>query len=69
MQRLIVNTALRISAALRQAADHHGKTKSVALAIEDDVHRCDHETALMRTQQLANALPRLRAQPGSVLYA
>ncbi len=58
---------LMISVAIRHAADHHGKTEVVALAIEDDIHRCDHASALARTQQLANALLRLGVQPGSSL--
>jgi hypothetical protein len=59
MQRLIMDMPLMISAAIRHAADHHGKTGVVALAIEGDIHRYDHATAPARTQQLANALPRL----------
>ena len=69
MQRLIMNMPLMISAAIRHAADHHGKTEVVALAIEGDIHRYDHATAHARTQQLANALPRLGVQPGSRLFS
>ncbi|MBW8469071.1 MAG: hypothetical protein K0M67_12465 [Thiobacillus sp.] len=61
--------ALMISAARWHAADHHGKTEVVALAIEGDIHRCDHATAHARTQQLGNALPRLGVQPGSSLFS
>ncbi|MDP2020047.1 MAG: hypothetical protein Q8L16_04060 [Hydrogenophaga sp.] len=43
--------ALMISAARWQAADHHGKTEVVALAIEGDIHRCDHATAHAATGQ------------------
>ncbi len=64
MQRLIIDMPLTNSAAIRHAADHHGKTEVVALAIEDD-----HATALARTQQLANALPCLSVQPGSSLFS
>ena len=45
MQRLIMDMPLMISAALRHAADHHGKTGVMALAIEGDIHRYDHATA------------------------
>lgn len=58
MQRLIMEMPLMIPAAIRHAADHHGKTEVVVLAIEDDIHRCENATALARMQQLANALPR-----------
>jgi hypothetical protein len=57
------------SAEIRHAADHPGKPEVVALAIEDDTHRCDHATTLASTQQLANALPRLGVQSGSSLFA
>ena len=63
MHRLIMDMPLIISASIRHAADHHGKTEVVAIANEGDIHRCDHATADARTQQLANALPRLGAQP------
>lgn len=48
MQRLIMDMPLMISAAIRHAADHHGKTEVVALAIEGDIHRYDHATAHLR---------------------
>jgi hypothetical protein len=64
MQLLIMDMPLTNSAAIRHAADHHGKTEVVALAIEDN-----HATALARTQQLANALPCLSVQPGSSLFS
>lgn len=70
MHRSIMDRALMISAAIRHAIDHHGKTEVVALAIEDDIHRCVHAlTALARTQQQANVLPRLGVQPGSSLLS
>jgi hypothetical protein len=37
MHRLIMDMPLMISAAIRHAADHHGKTGVVALAIEGDM--------------------------------
>lgn len=46
MQRLIMDMPLMISAAIRHAADRQGKTAVVALAFEDDIHRCDHATTL-----------------------
>ena len=49
MQRLIMDMPLTISAARRHAADHHGKTEVVALAIEDD-----HATALARSRARSN---------------
>jgi len=58
MQRLIMEMPLMISAAIRQAADHHGKTEVVALAIEGAIHRCDHSTAHAREWEFA-------ARPGS----
>ncbi len=69
MHRLIMDMPLIISASIRHAADHHGKTEVVAIANDGDIHRCDHATAHARTQQLANALPRLGAQPSSSLFS
>ena len=69
MHRLIMDMPLMISASIRHAANHHGKTEVVAIANEGDIHRCDHATADARTQQLANALPRLGAQPSSSLFS
>lgn len=62
MQCLIMDMPLMISVARWHTADRHGKTEEVALAIEGDIHRCDHANA--RTQQLGNALPRVGVQPG-----
>jgi len=45
MQRLIMDMPRMISAAIRHAADHHGKTEVVALAIEGD-QRLHHWQAL-----------------------
>ena len=39
MQRLIMDMPLMISAVIPHAADQHGKTEMVALAIEDDIQR------------------------------
>lgn len=69
MQRLVMDMPLMTSAAIRHAADHHGKTEVMALAIEGDIHRYDHATAHARTQQLANDLPRLGVQPSSRLFS
>ena len=64
MQGLIMDMPLMISAAMRHAADFHGKTEVVARTIEGDIHRYDYATAHARMQQLANALGRLGIQPG-----
>ena len=62
---------LMISAAMLHAADHHGKTGVVALAIEGDIRR-DNHAPRARTQKLANALRRLgvqqRARPGAARW-
>ncbi len=39
MHRLIMDMPLMISASIRHAADHHGKTEVVAIANEGDIHR------------------------------
>ncbi len=57
MKRLIMDMPLMISAAIRHAVDHHGKTE-VVRAIEGDIHRCDHATAHAREWEFA-------ARPGS----
>ena len=64
MQGLIMDMPLMISAAIRHAADFHGKVEVVARCIEGDIHRYDYATAHARMQQLANALLRLGMQPG-----
>jgi acyl-CoA synthetase (AMP-forming)/AMP-acid ligase II len=64
MQGLIMDMPLMISAAMRHAADFHGKTEVVARTIEGDIHRYDYATAHARMQQLANALQRLGIKPG-----
>ncbi len=64
MQGLIMDMPLMISAAIRHAADFHGKTEVVARSIEGDIHRYDYATAHARMQQLANALLRLGMKPG-----
>ena len=64
MQGLIMDMPLMISAAMRHAAEFHGKTEVVARTIEGDIHRYDYATAHARMQQLANALLRLGMQPG-----
>jgi fatty-acyl-CoA synthase len=64
MQGLIMDMPLMISAAIRHAADFHGKTEVVARTIEGDIHRYDYATAHARMQQLANALGRLGMTPG-----
>ena len=64
MQGLIMDMPLMISAAIRHAAEFHGKTEVVARTIEGDIHRYDYATAHARMQQLANALLRLGMQPG-----
>lgn len=45
MQRLIMDMPLMISVARWHAADRHGKTEEVALAIERNIHRCNHANA------------------------
>ena len=64
MQGLIMDMPLMISAAMRHAAEFHGKTEVVARTIEGDIHRYDYATAHARMQQLANALLRLGMRPG-----
>ncbi len=64
MQGLIMDMPLMISAAIRHAADFHGKTEVVARTIEGDIHRYDYANAHARMQQLANALGRLGMTPG-----
>jgi len=54
MQRLIMDMPRMISAAIRHAADHHGKTEVVALAIEGDhppLRPCDRARARAATGQ------------------
>lgn len=58
MQRSIMDMALMISAAIRHAINHHDKTEVVALAIEDDIHRCDHAPTALA---LAATVQRLAA--------
>ena len=64
MQGLIMDMPLMISAAIRHAADFHGKTEVVARTIEGDIHRYDYAYAHARMQQLAHALARLGMKPG-----
>jgi acyl-CoA synthetase (AMP-forming)/AMP-acid ligase II len=59
MQGLIMDMPLMISAAMRYAAEFHGRTEVVARSIEGDVFRYDYATAHARMQQLAHALARL----------
>ena len=54
MHRLIMDMPLMISASIRHAANHHGKTEAVAIANEGDIHRCDHATAHARTRARSN---------------
>ena len=42
MQGLIMDMPLMISAAIRHAAEFHGKTEVVARTIEGDIHRYDY---------------------------
>jgi hypothetical protein len=42
---------LMISAVRCHTADHQSKAEVVALAIEGDIHRCDHATAHAATGQ------------------
>jgi fatty-acyl-CoA synthase len=55
---------LMVSAAIRHAAEFHGKTEVVARTIEGDLHRYDYSEAHARMQQLANALGRLGMRSG-----
>jgi 3-(methylthio)propionyl---CoA ligase len=64
MQGLIMDMPLMISAAIRHAAEFHGKTEVVARTIEGDIHRYTYAEAHARMQQLANALLRLGMKPG-----
>jgi len=64
MLGLIMDMPLMISAAIRHAADYHGRTEVVARTIEGDLHRYDYASAHARMQQLANALLRLGMKPG-----
>ncbi len=64
MQGLIMDMPLMISAAIRHAAEFHGKVEVVARCIEGDIHRYDYAEAHARMQQLANALLRLGIRPG-----
>jgi acyl-CoA synthetase (AMP-forming)/AMP-acid ligase II len=64
MRGLIMDMPLMISAAIRHAAEFHGKTEVVARTIEGDIHRYDYAEAHARMQQLANALARLGIKPG-----
>ena len=64
LKSLIQAQPLLISSLIQYAAQYHGEREIVTRTINRDIHRTTYAEVYKRTQQLANALEALGAEPG-----
>ena len=64
LKSLIQDQSLLISSLIQYAAQYHGKREIVTRTIDRNIHRTTYAEVYKRTQQLANALEALGAEPG-----
>ena len=64
LKSLIQAQPLLISSLIQYAAQYHGEREIVTRTINRDIHRTTYAKVYKRTQQLANALEALGAEPG-----
>ena len=64
LKSLIQAQPLLISSLIQYAAQYHGEREIVTRTINGDIHRTTYAEVYKRTQQLANALEALGAEPG-----
>ena len=64
LKSLIQAQPLLISSLIQYAAQYHGEREIVTRTINGDIHRTTYAEVYKRTQQLANALEAIGAEPG-----